>query len=96
MDQQPELFEADGTPIGLAKVEIKPGAQVRLYEADDSYHDGEIMSVENGIAVVDFYDWVQAWPVTDLRIYEYAMLAFTIIPASPGQIIADYRTQQAA
>jgi len=96
MDKQPELFEADGTPIGLTKVEIKPGAQVRLYHDDDSYHDGEIVSVENGIATVDFYDWMQAWPVTDLVVFEYAMLAFTIVPTSLGQIIADYRKQQAA
>lgn len=75
---------------------IEIGALVRVYYDQDTFDEGEIRSVAHGEIEVDFYDWIERWSSETQFAFEasfYENIEF-LLPLLPGEIIADYRSNE--
>ena len=87
-NDQPDIVEP--------KVEI--GAIVWL-AIEDSYRQGNIVGIKGDIATVDFIDWIQEYPVRNIRVVveqELAWFGPVLMPNVTGRCVADFGLATAA
>jgi len=72
---------------------IRVGDLVRLYYADDCFDEGEVLSVTDGIVVVDFWDWTEQWHDTEFTIRDLFHEGIEVlVPTQRGTIVVDFRS----
>jgi hypothetical protein len=67
------------------------GSIVRLYYDQDTFDEGKVCALNDQHVDVDFYDWIERWPISKLSAYELWYEAKTVFtPLEDGQIILDF------
>jgi len=73
---------------------ITVGAEVRKYYEDDAWDVGFVQHIDDVWVVVDFYDWIERWPVNRFSIgYVYLEGIEVFLPEGRGEVIEDFRRQ---
>lgn len=71
---------------------VSAGDRVRLYEEDDWFYEGMVLSLNEQFIIVDFDDWIERFPLGSLRA-AYIHFQRILIPISGrGEIVQDFRS----
>ena len=71
---------------------IQVGDVVRIYYEEYCFDEGEVTSVIGNMVTVDFYDWIERWCDTDLRLDELFLEGKEVlIPVRRGELVVDFR-----
>lgn len=71
---------------------IHVGAKVRVYHRSDFFDEGEVKTIEDGTVFVDFYDWIERFPLDGFSmIHPQGVEVF--VPKDKGVVFTDFRRQ---
>lgn len=71
---------------------INEGDKLRIYDHNDWFDEGMVISVSSVSVDVDFDDWVQRFPITGIR-ETWVHYQRVLVPLVPGSIVVDYRVK---
>lgn len=75
--------------------EIVVGAEVRRYDDPflwDTYDVGTVRQIDDGWVIVDFYDWVERWPMEKFLTWQpFLTQCEVLVPVGQGEVVQLFR-----
>jgi len=72
-------------------MQLTVGSIVRLYYDQDTFDEGKVCDITDQSVDVDFYDWIERWPISKLSVYDLWYEAKTVYtPVENGEIVIDF------